>query len=98
MGMVHNRFQLLMSKLYFNNPKPHTNAPKTYIDQMVNRLEHTFLNARGESPFQSLDESMMKFIGRSSLKRYIPVKPIKRGKRFWSAVTISVDVPTIRLS
>ncbi|CAI6372902.1 unnamed protein product [Macrosiphum euphorbiae] len=54
MAMVRNRFQLLMSKLYFNHPKPPTNASKTYyIDEMVNCLKHTFLNARGESPFQS---------------------------------------------
>jgi len=80
MGMARNRFQLLMSKLYFNHPKPPTNAPKTnYIDEMVNCLKYTFLNTRRESPFQSLDESMMKFKGRSSFKQYMPLKPIKRG-------------------
>lgn len=32
---------------------------------------------------QSVDESMVKFKGRSNLKQYLPNKPIKRGFKIW---------------
>lgn len=32
----------------------------------------------------SIDESMIKFKGRSSLKQYMPLKPIKRGYKVWT--------------
>lgn len=32
----------------------------------------------------SVDETMVKFKGRSSLKQYLPTKPIKRGYKIWS--------------
>ena len=34
--------------------------------------------------YGSIDETMVKFKGRSSLKQYIPLKPIKRGYKIWS--------------
>ena len=33
--------------------------------------------------YESIDESMIKFKGRSSLKQYLPLKPIKRGYKVW---------------
>jgi hypothetical protein len=75
-----NRCQLLLAKMYFNNPEKDGNAPKTYyMDEVVACFKKTFMEAREESPFQSIDESMAKFKGRSSLKQYLPLKPIKRG-------------------
>lgn len=35
------------------------------------------------STSQSVDEAMIKFKGRSSLKQYMPLKPIKRGYKVW---------------
>ena len=32
----------------------------------------------------SVDEAMIKFQGRSSLKQYMPMKPIKRGIKVWT--------------
>ena len=31
----------------------------------------------------AVDEAMIKFQGRSSLKQYIPLKPVKRGIKMW---------------
>ena len=31
----------------------------------------------------SIDEAMIKFKGRSSMKQYMPKKPIKRGFKVW---------------
>ncbi|XP_055918585.1 piggyBac transposable element-derived protein 4-like [Eupeodes corollae] len=35
------------------------------------------------SKHQAIDESMIKFKGRSSLRQYMPMKPIKRGYKVW---------------
>ncbi|KAG0425220.1 hypothetical protein HPB47_027592 [Ixodes persulcatus] len=34
--------------------------------------------------YKSIDESMIRFKGRSALKQYIPMKPIRRGKKVWT--------------
>lgn len=34
----------------------------------------------------SVDEAMVKFKGRSSIKQYMPLKPIKRGFKIWCLV------------
>ncbi|KAJ4450071.1 hypothetical protein ANN_01478, partial [Periplaneta americana] len=79
-----NRCQMLLSKLYFANPDKGESSSKTYyIDDVICCLKKTFQKAREDSPFQSIDESMTKFKGRSSLKQYLPMKPIKRGIKIW---------------
>lgn len=84
-AMSRDRFLHVMSKLYFSSlsyqPDP---KPKTYfIDDLVNCLKSTFQKCRSDSPFQSIDESMTKFLGRSTLKQYMPLKPVKRGIKLW---------------
>lgn len=80
-----DRYILLMSKLYFNDPEKPSDATKTYfIDEILACLKHTFSNTRSDSTFQSIDEAMAKFKGRSTLKQYLPLKPIKRGIKLWT--------------
>jgi len=56
------------------------NATKLYyVEELVNCMKQTFSNAMSESSHQSIDESMVKFKGRSVLKQYSPLKPMKRG-------------------
>lgn len=79
-----NRFQILLSKMYFNDPaKPDDASKLYYVEELVNCFKHTFPKAMSESTFHSIDESMVKFKGRSSLKQYLPLKPIKRGIKIW---------------
>lgn len=79
-----NRFQLLSSKFYFNSPEKPDGAHKLYyIEEVVSCLKHTFSRTRTDSTFQSIDEAMAKFKGRSCLKQYLPLKPIKRGIKLW---------------
>ena len=79
-----NRFQFLMSKLYFNKPEKPKDASKLYyVEELVNCMKHTFSNSMSESSHQSIDESMVKFKGRSVLKQYLLLKPIKRGVKVW---------------
>lgn len=75
-----DRFMLIHSKLYFNHPKKPSDAGKTYyMTEVVNCLLYTFNHFRSESTYQSIDEFMVKFKGRTSMKQYMPDKPVKRG-------------------
>lgn len=79
-----DRFVLLYSKLYLADPEKPDDASKTYyIDEILSCLKITFQEMRSESEVQSIDESMPKFKGRSSLKQYMPQKPTKRGIKMW---------------
>lgn len=79
-----NRFQMLISKMYFNNPEKPAGADKLYyVEELINCFKHTFLEGMTDSTFQSIDESMVKFKGRSTGKQYLPLKPIKRGVKIW---------------
>ena len=84
-AITRDRFLLLASKLYFASPNKPADASKTYyMDEVVSIVKNTFLNAREESSYQSIDECMVKFRGRSSLKQFMPLKPIKRGIKPWA--------------
>ena len=80
-----DRFQIIFSKLYFQNPEKPENATKTYyLEEVLASLKSSFTAARSDSIYQSIDESMTKFKGRSALKQYMPMKPIKRGIKLWT--------------
>lgn len=50
------------------------------IDHLTNTFQTVF------TPYRhlSVDESMCAFKGRTSLKQYMPMKPIKRGFKIWA--------------
>ena len=76
-----DRFKLLFSKIYVNYlEKPSSTSKTYYFDE---RLKHTFQKVRQDSPFESIDKSMTNFKGRSSIKQYLPLKPVKRGIKVW---------------
>ena len=50
---------------------------------MLNILRDAFETAHEPSQQLSVDEAMVRFKGRSSLKQYMPKKPIKRGFKIW---------------
>ncbi|XP_049308661.1 piggyBac transposable element-derived protein 4-like [Bactrocera dorsalis] len=79
-----DRYVVLTSKLYFSQPNKPPDATKSYyVDDLISCLKHSFSKCRQDSLFQSIDESNPKFKGRSSLKQYMPMKPIKRGIKLW---------------
>lgn len=79
-----NRCMFLMSKLYFNHPTKPNNCSKIYYaEELLECFKYTFQKYRSDSSRQSIDESMVKFKGRSSLKQYLPLKPVKRGVKLW---------------
>ncbi|XP_049957670.1 piggyBac transposable element-derived protein 4-like [Schistocerca serialis cubense] len=79
-----DRCKVLLSKLYFNFPeKPDTAVKLYYPESIVACLRNTFQKAKSESTAQSIDRSMVKFKGRSALKQYLPMKPVKHGIKIW---------------
>lgn len=84
-----NRFFSLLSCLHLNDNSiaPNRNEPgfdKLYkIRPMLTELSKNFLKYYKPTKNQSIDESMIKFKGRSTLKQYMPQKPIKRGFKVW---------------
>lgn len=61
------------------------NYDKLYkLRPFINELNEIFQKQTANSSIQSIDECMVKFKGRSTLKQYMPKKPIKRGFKVWA--------------
>ncbi|XP_049837964.1 piggyBac transposable element-derived protein 3-like [Schistocerca gregaria] len=79
-----DRCKGLLSKLYFKFPeKPDTAGKLYYLEPIVACLKNTFQKARSKSTAQGIDESMVKFKGRSALNQYLPIKPVERRIKIW---------------
>lgn len=84
-----DRFTWLLSNIHLNDnsvqpKKGQPNYDKLYkVRPLLSKLTETFLLSLNPSEFQSVDESMIKFKGRSSLRQYMPMKPTKRGYKVW---------------
>ena len=55
------------------------------VRPLIDHLSTKFAEAYEPHCDISVDEAMIKFQGRSSLKLYMPLKPIKRGIKVWVA-------------
>ena len=53
------------------------------IRPIVDYLRERFIDIYKPNRDVSIDEAMIKFKGRSSMKQYMPMKPIKRGFKVW---------------
>lgn len=83
------RFAWILSHLHLNDNslQPKRGDPlfdKLYkLRPLLTHLAERFLSVFRPSEYQAIDESMVKFKGRSSLRQYMPKKPIKRGYKIW---------------
>ncbi|XP_051168536.1 piggyBac transposable element-derived protein 3-like [Leptopilina boulardi] len=88
--MTVNRFGFLLSHLHLNDvngepKKGHPNYDKLYkLRPIIDTLSQTFKSCWNPGKYQSIDESMIKFKGRSNLKQYLSSNPIKRGYKSWT--------------
>ncbi|CAG5054386.1 unnamed protein product [Parnassius apollo] len=88
--MTVKRFKKVLANLHLNDnsqvPKRGEEGyDKLYkIRPMIKILNTAFQSGGVCSSSQSIDECMIKFKGRSTLKQYMPKKPIKRGFKVWS--------------
>ncbi|CAH2101112.1 unnamed protein product [Euphydryas editha] len=84
------KYKKLMECLHLNDnsKSPKQNEPgydKLFkLRLLIKLLNHRFIKECSVSKSQSVDESMVKFKGRSSLKQYMPMKPVKRGYNIWA--------------
>lgn len=84
-----NRFFFLLYRIHLNDNEsmPRKGDPtydKLYkVAPMINHLSENFLKFYKPTKEQAIDESMIRFKGRSTLKQYLPQKPIKRGFKVW---------------
>lgn len=53
------------------------------VRPVINHLSQRFSDLYKPHREVSVDEAMIKFTGRSSVKQYMPMKPIKRGIKVW---------------
>ena len=83
------RFSFLLSNLHLNDTskEPKRNEPgydKLYkVAPFLDIVSETYKHFYNPTKNQAIDESMIKFKGRSSMKQYMPMKPIKRGYKVW---------------
>ncbi|KAG5868686.1 hypothetical protein JTB14_036596 [Gonioctena quinquepunctata] len=83
------RFLTILRYLHINNnenapTKGDPNFDKLYkLKPMVTHLNQKFKEIFSPARQLSIDESMVGFKGRSSLKQYMPMKPTKRGFKIW---------------
>ncbi|KAG8233996.1 hypothetical protein J437_LFUL014660 [Ladona fulva] len=88
--MTVKRFLKVLRHLHINDntEMPRKNDPgfdKLYkISPLVDHMNITFMEMFNPSTWLAVDESMVKFKGRSSLKQYLSMEPIKRGFKIWA--------------
>ena len=85
--MSRNRFRQIFYHLHLpdNSWKPKRGSRKHRkiykVKNFTDILWKIFQKNYGFARCGSIDESMMKFKGRSNLRQYLPLKPIKRGNK-----------------
>lgn len=85
-AMARDRFLSILGKLHVNdNTKMDPNKKdKLYkLRPLIESLSRKFKEIRSPGETLSVDESMIRFKGRSTIKQYNPMKPIKRGYKLW---------------
>ena len=87
--MPRRRFLKLLQALHVNdNTKaPQRGTPehdKLYkLRPLLDSMNYAFMHHAVSSSSQSIDEGMVIFKGRHSIKQYMPLKPVKRGFKLW---------------
>ena len=76
--MTKTGFQSILQNLRFSNNNNNNKTDKLYkIRPVIEYRNKIFAERLSNNPFQSIDEHMFKFKGRSSMKQYIKNKLIK---------------------
>ena len=82
--MTRTRFQSILQNLHFSNNNSDNKTDKSYkICPVIEHPNKVFAENLWNSPFQSVDEHMCKFLGRSSMKQYIKNKSFKWDFKYW---------------
>ena len=83
-------FDELRRYLHFvNNDTLHPRGTPEYnrlgkVQPAIDSFQEAFQSVYNPSQNVSVDEAMIPFKGRSTLKQYMPLKPVKRGIKVWA--------------
>ena len=95
--MTRNEFQRLFSNIHLddNLKMPSKNSfsySKLYkVNDFLNILKRNFQKNYPLGSYISIDEAMIKFKSRSSIKQYQPLKPTKRAYKVWVLAESSTE-------
>ena len=81
-----NRFSQILGNLhiYDNHANPEGNKDKLLkVRPLITAMNNNYMQLYNVSRKVSIDESMILYKGRHSIKQYNPMKPIKRGYKLW---------------
>ena len=84
-----DRFRELFRYLHFvDNQTLHQRGTISYdklgkVRPLLQYLSRKFMDMYTPNKEVAVDEAMVKFSGRSTIKQYLPMKPIKRGIKVW---------------
>lgn len=87
--MTAKRFKKITEMLHCNDNSMNTNKSDVNHDKLFKirplliKINNNCQESYNHSNYLSIDESMIPFKGRSSLKQYMPQKPVKRGYKVW---------------
>ena len=84
--MPRNLFPEILSHLHVNDNllMPRYNTDRLYkLHPLIESLNNLYVKLYNISKQVSIDENMILFKGRSSLKQYYPMKRIKKGYKLW---------------
>ena len=88
-GISRDRFKSILRYLHLNDntkmPSPgQPNLDKLYkVRPLFNKLKECSQKAYYPHQELAVDEAMVLFKGRSSIKQYMPLKPVKQGYKVW---------------
>jgi len=85
-AMSRKRFDDILCFLHINNNNAKTSDNKDKLFKLrplIDSINIRFMELYKVTREVSVDESMVLFKGRSSIKQYNPMKPIKRGYKIW---------------
>ena len=88
-SMPRDRFKQILMYLHINDntqAKPHNDSQYDKLHKirpLLNKIRDNTQKAYMPHQQLSIDEAMVLFKGRSSLKQFMPLKPIKRGYKIW---------------
>jgi len=83
------RYKKLIENIHLNDntqvaPKGQPGYDKLHkVRPLITKLNDSFGKPYKHSNTLAVDESMIAFKGRSSIKQYMPMKPVKRGYKVW---------------
>ena len=82
--MSRTRFEQILHDLHFADNQNEDKTEKTYkVRPIISHFNDSFPLCVSNDSKQSIDEHMVKFKGRSTMRQYVKNKPIKWGFKFW---------------